>query len=552
MGLFFRITAVACALLCVLSLAGCQGVGAAPSPPPPQPEPQPQPPPPQPDPVQIAVTLDGSGTGTATSTPTGINCGDNAKDCNFTFPAGSQVTLTATADSGFGFAGWSGACTGTGSCIITTEGNHSVTATFVAGLQSINHIIFMAQENRGFDHYFGKLNEYRMANGLPADVDVTPPDASNPSADGTGTVTPFHMQSMCIESSSPSWNESHVDWNLQNPVADTPTLDGFVSVAANHAVDNNLHDTQGLRAMAYYDSGDLPYYYFMASNFATSDRWFSSLMSRTQPNRMYMMAATSAGHVYSLPPGSPALPNKTIFELLQEHGISWKVYVTDPNPDPIDGTLFNMFAFSWQNLDKIVPISEFMTDVANGTLPAVAMIDPGYISGRDEHPAESVPSGSVQEGSAYVASLINALMQSPSWKDSMFILTWDEGGSFYDHVAPQPAVSPDVIPPSDLHDGDVCTQVTGPNCDFVFTGYRVPLIVASPFTKKNFVSHTVADHTAILKFIEIRFGLPSLTNRDAAQMDMTEFFDFVNAPWMIPPTPPVQPTDGLCYLDHLP
>jgi phospholipase C len=115
--------------------------------------------------------------------------------------------------------------------------------------------------------------------------------------------------------------------------------------------------------------------------------------------------------------------------------------------------------------------------------------------------------------------------------------------------------SPDGIRPSvniDLQPGDVCTNGDGPTCDFVFTGYRVPLIVISPFSKKNYVSHTVADFTAILKLIQTRFGLPSLTRRDAAQMDMTEFFDFVNGPWMTPPTPPAQPDTMPCYMDRLP
>jgi phospholipase C len=86
----------------------------------------------------------------------------------------------------------------------------------------------------------------------------------------------------------------------------------------------------------------------------------------------------------------------------------------------------------------------------------------------------------------------------------------------------------------------------------VYTGYRVPLIVVSPFTIKHYVSHTVADLTAILKLIETRFGLPSLTARDAHQMNMTEFFDFTNSPWLTPPTPPTQVTSGMCYLNSLP
>jgi phospholipase C len=120
--------------------------------------------------------------------------------------------------------------------------------------------------------------------------------------------------------------------------------------------------------------------------------------------------------------------------------------------------------------------------------------------------------------------------------------------------------SPDGIKPSmsiDLLPGDICTDPTqtGPNCDFVYTGYRVPMMVISPYSKKNYLSHATADYTAILKLIEKRFNLSPLTARDAAQIDMdTEFFDF-SAPWLTPPAAssiPVQPDTMPCYMDHLP
>jgi phospholipase C len=137
--------------------------------------------------------------------------------------------------------------------------------------------------------------------------------------------------------------------------------------------------------------------------------------------------------------------------------------------------------------------------------------------------------------------------------DSVFILTFDEFGGFYDHVPPQPTVSPDGIKPVDLFSYDICAPPkTGPTCDFVYTGYRLPLVVVSPYTRQNYVSHTVADLTAILKLIETRFNLSPLTQRDAAQMDMTEFLDFSDPPWMTPPTPPVQATNGACYVNKLP
>jgi phospholipase C len=369
---------------------------------------------------------------------------------------------------------------------------------------------------------------------------------------------------MCIENPSPSWDESHVDFNLGQPSSGTPTLDGFVNSAATDArtLSPPFHDTDGKRAMGYYDGGDLNYYYFMASNFATSDRWFSPAMTRTQPNRMYLLAATSHGHVYPLSTtSSPLLTDKTIFQLLQEHGISWKIYV-HPGPEGCTATqcllslsYINMFTFQDQLVSQfpqnLAPISQYFTDVANGSLPQVAMIEPASAVFLDEHPTETSPVN-IQTGAAYAASLVNALMSSPSWKDSALIFSHDEFGGLYDHVPPQSAVPPDSILPSDLQPNDVCTSGGGATCDFSHTGYRVPLIVISPFTRKNFVSHTVADYTAILKFIETRFKLPSLTARDAAQMDMTEFFDFANPPWRTPPTPPQQNTSGPCFLDHLP
>lgn len=446
-------------------------------------------------------------------------------------------------------------------------------------MSQLHHVVVMVQENRSFDHYFGQLSAYWAANGFPPQpFDGLALTASNPGCDpvfppptvctgdqNSPTVPVYHLQTVCIEDPSPSWNESHVDFNLGQPASSTATLDGFVNSAATDARTRMLlppfHDTDGKRAMGYYDGNDLNYYYFMASNFATSDRWFSPVMTRTQPNRMYLLAGTSHGHVYELgKTSSPPLPDKTIFQLLQESGITWKIYV-HPGQDGCTATqcllsrsYINMFTFQNDVVSKfpqnLVPDSEYFTDVAKGTLPQVALIEPPSEVFLDEHPTETSPVN-IQAGAAYVASLINALMKSQAWKDSAFILTYDEFGGLYDHVSPQPAVSPDGIPPSDLQPGDVCTS-GGANCDFNRTGYRVPLIVISPFAKKNFVSHTVADYTAILKLIEIRFNLPSLTKRDAAQMDMTEFFDFANPPWMTPPMPPTQNTSAACYLDHLP
>ena len=517
-------------------------------------------------------------------------------------------------------------------------------------ITAINHVVFMLQENRSFDSYFGQMGAYRAANGYgaAADVDGLPPGATNPADDGS-TVASFHFHTSCVENVTPDWLESHGDYHLYDAGSNVFLGNGFVHSGAgmasfsglvttstqtagtfmvqptdttnyylfgststtsvpgwglplasilvtvngsqttanaatvptaagvtftadkttinkgdtvtltwsvpnvNQVMINSWYDQLGRRAMGYYDATDLPYYYFMASNFATSDRWFAPMSGNSNPNRVYAVAATTHGHAHD--PGSfDSSQVKNIFQLLDAAGVSWKIYTHDIDPmTKTPSTVLNRFQpFAGQHAANIVPDTQFVTDAQNGTLPAVSFIEDA--SGLDEHPGATqqgnIHSGNnVQYGAQYAAQMMNALMASPNWKDSVFFLTYDEGGGFYDHVSPQTAVSPDGIPPQDLEPKDI--QYINPPADFTRTGFRVPLIVASPFARKNYVSHNVADYTAILKFIETRFKLPNLTARDAAQMDMTEFFDFVTPPWTTPPTPPKQPSTLPCDYTNL-
>ena len=418
---------------------------------------------------------------------------------------------------------------------------HSANPVPKADMTVVNHIVFMLQENESFDRYFGQLNAYRQSQGLGADVDGTPPNASSLSNDGSTTFTPFHMLSMCTEELSAFWNQSHYDWNLKDPTSGTPLMDGFANSAGGpgHGM---IFDTEGKRAMGYYDQQDFPYYYFMATQFAISDRWFSPVMTHTPANRMYAMGATSRG-VINWPLKGIGAP--TIFDELQQAGVSWKNYV----PDYRQGSSLVPFPiYAKQIGTNIVPLSEYFTDLQNGNLPQVVFIDASSGKALDEHPGAHI---NVQAGAAFVANIINALMNSSAWKDSVFFLTYDEAGGFYDHVPPVATVSPDGIPPMFVP-YDICATKTGPNCDFVFTGFRVPNIVISPFSKPHYVDHTPIDTTAILAFIEKRFGLPPINKRDAAQPDISFFFDFAGAPNMNPPTPPAQPKNGPCYVNPLP
>jgi len=545
----------------------------------------------------LTVKLAGTSTGTVASSPSGISC---PSTCTASFASGTVVKLTATPAKGAYFAGWSGACKGTSACRLTMNANLTATATCNLNqtVKVLNHIIFMAQENRGLDHYFGEMREYWRQNkfadvsfdGLPqfnptsGNPPLYGPPPTNPGCDpnfpspddctedsNSPNIASYHLITQCIENPSPSWNEGHVDWNLTDPISVTPTLNGYVYTGAHGARNNNppFHDTNGIRSMGYYAHSDLNYYYFMATMFATSDRWFAPVMTRTQSNRDYLIAATSQGYIYPIGTDQhdqallSAIP---IFEELQDAGISWKIYVnpqntpcqSNPTPQCLLGYSY-VQNFQWgqtipQNYpNSLVPISQYFTDVQNGTLPQVAMIEPASPAGLDEHGSDSDQYPiDIQLGAQYVESLINPLMTSVSWKDSAFILTYDEAGGTYDHVAAQKTVNPDGIKPVDLLPGDICTGTTGPNCDFIYTGYRVPLIVISPYARKHYVNHNVADHTAILKLIETRFGVKSLIKRDAAQINMTQFFNFNNPPWMKPPTPPQQSTSGACYLNKLP
>jgi phospholipase C len=413
----------------------------------------------------------------------------------------------------------------------------------------INHIVFMLQENRSFDHYFGSLNSYRTAKGLGADVDGIPAGFTNPSWDATGTVAPFHASTVCFEGLSPSWNASRRDVNRYNPspTAASSPMDGFVYSAAHYAQDSNAAggnytDTAGLRAMSYYTDADLPYYYFMATQFATSDKFFSPILSRTPPNRIATFAASALGIADGIPTGT-TFSHDTIFSLLQNAGISWKIYETSGNTYL---AYFSAF-YKQYKASNIFPIDQYFTDLKNGTLPQFAFIETGVETNNDAAGTSSLdehPNANIQKGAQYVSTLINGLMKSSSWKDSVFILTFDEGGGTFDHVAPQTAAVPDDTPPMLTPTDDVDT--------YSRTGFRIPIIVVSPFTKKGYVSHTIMDTTAVLRFVEERFNLPQLSARDAAQPSMDEFFDFGGAPNATPPSNvPTQPTNGACLVHSI-
>ncbi len=520
------------------------------------------------------------------------------------------------------------------------NGTGSTTVTLVPAdnVKAVQHVVFMLQENHSFDNYFGMLNPYRQANGWNYGDDgklyqvdgIDDKLSTISNQDDEGTANPlFKLTSTCIDDESSSWLESYGDVSRWSFATSRPiVMDGFVHTAEGYAKNCKqsgacsglFTDLTGRRAMGYYDQEFLNYYYYMASQFAVSDRWFSPISSKSVDNRIATFTGgTTQGLVFD-PGGDDNLGQinvNNIFEELDQAKVTWKIYYTVTQGfctagDPCDGpenanypaTYFSSLAYSYQYLygnpsgaactgttqpssmvndptdsfcidtSHIAPLSTYYSDLTNGTLPSFAFIEAGY-GNSDEHPGsgQSILSGQIQ-----VAKVINAFMASPEWNNSVFFLSYDEGGGPYDHVPPVPghsndntdptlqAVTPDIDQIAVAADGYAPCVPTGGvpslHCDLFADdpganagdaaaageqgfaaqlGFRVPNIIISPFTRKHYVSHTPMDHTAVIKFVENRFIGPAahLTARDAAQPNLLEFFDFTNIPWATPPTPPV-------------
>jgi phospholipase C len=438
-------------------------------------------------------------------------------------------------------------------------GTPPVTATATVtvstgGISNLNHIIYMLQENRAFDNYFGQLAEYRVNHQPPIpgaqlsdvnDLHTLPSGYTikNPQGQSFG---PFHARTECIENLSPSWDETHYDMHLvgndwMNLTQNSQYLmDRFLDTTLSGG-SGDQYDPTHSRPLGYYDQTDLPFYYELATQFASSDTWYSPIPANTVPNRMYLFAATSYGHAFPpTDPNDPAWQRPTFFRALTQAGISWRYYYQDNS----------VFLANWadwsdpQIQGNVRNIQEYYNILSNPNadqqLPQVVFIERASATGLDEH-----PDNNVQTGAADVQNIITALLNSAAWPDSAFILTYDEGGGLFDHVGPILATPPDDLTPQDLGTQDQQGL-------FNVTGFRVPLIVISPWSKPHNISHTPMDYTAMLKLIETRFNVPALTQRDATAGDMADpnsgFFDFTSPQLLTVPPLPTQPTNGVCNM----
>src|SRR5262245_1037976 len=344
-------------------------------------------------------------------------------------------------------------------------------------IPEIEHIVVVMMENHSYDNYLGMLER---GDGFRIGRDGQP---TNASPDGHGNlVRAFRMPSTCQLDRVPSqaWNASHISRGLHH------RNDGFVLAS-------------GPVAMGYWTEEDLPFYYGLARIFPVCDRWFASCLAQTYPNRKFLMCGTAVGQISTdiAQIGKAPPPNGTIFERLNAHGISWRNYYTDLPQVALFPPVYN------GNREKIVPITQFYSDAAAGALPAVSLVDPGFVSDESEE-----NNADIRVGEAFVARVVNAVMAGPGWPKTLLVWLYDEGGGYYDHVPPPRAIPPDDIPP----------QITVPPDQpggYDRYGFRVPAVIVSPYARQRYVSHRVHDHTSVLKLIETKWNLPALTFRDA-------------------------------------
>ncbi len=343
----------------------------------------------------------------------------------------------------------------------------------------IEHVVVIMQENHSFDSYFGML---------------TKPQFYGSEVDGITAETGFFRGSI-----------GYHPFHISPEGVLRPPVPGHSWPAMRAKWNSGLNDRFTASTMCYYDETELPYYYGLANSFAIADRYFSPMLGPTFPNRFYLFAGTSFGLILNQkPPRGTLWQQRTVFDLLDDAGVTWKYYT--------DGRGYlRFFAASARTPSRQASLAQFATDLAANALPQVVFLESDEHS--DEHPRQDV-----RVGQAWVAARIDAIMASPAWPSTAIFLTYDEAGGFYDHVPPPAAVPPDAIPPK--------LRQNPNNYAFDRLGFRVPFILVSPYARRHFVSHTVYDHTSILKFIETRFGLPALTARDAAASDMTDLFDF--------------------------
>jgi phospholipase C len=425
--------------------------------------------------------------------------------------------LAAAAASGAGLV--SAGCSRGGSSSIVTRS--SAVAPAGSDIGAIEHVIFLMMENRSFDHYYGTYPGVRgfddhPANDLGAFSQAYP---ANTSSAPVGRLLPFHLDTVHTDLADCTFDLTH-NWAPQHQCRNGGRMDSFVRV---HTEPENEGPAQGTLTMGYYTRDDLPFYYALADAFTLCDGYHCSVMGPTHPNRLMQMSGTldpagNAGgpviRTNSSPSAIFSVSWDTMPEVLEDAGLSWKYY----NPP---GVLYSIDTMRKIGLttDSVLPYfsqyqnphsslyekaflqtfpNDFADDVRSGTLPQVSWISTPV--GYDEHPPAPP-----YLGEWFTQQVLSTLISNPSvWSKTVLFHMYDENDGFFDHVDP-PVAPPgtageylSVNPlPSDAG------GIAGP----IGLGFRVPLLVLSPFSRGGHICSQTFDHTSQLRFIEERFGV---------------------------------------------
>jgi len=284
------------------------------------------------------------------------------------------------------------------------------------------------------------------------------------------TVQPFHITgadvNLCHSTAC-----AHADY-------DNGKMDGFLQAEGSN------------QTYGYFDQSDIPYYWSLAQNYTLFDNYFTSEMGPSLPNHLYLVAGQDDGVADSIVNQSTNLKIGSIANELEAANDSWSYYSPYVVGNENALGLVSSIAGNSTMLANLKSTQQFLTDLQNGKMPDVSYITAD--DGQNEHPPFDVA-----DGMRWVQSIISAVQASPYWGSTAILLTWDDYGGWYDHVVP-------------------------PQVDKYGDGFRVPLLMISPFARQGFVDHTFSDHTSIMKFIERVFDLPPVTQRDAGASDLLE------------------------------
>jgi phospholipase C len=447
-------------------------------------------------------------------------------------------------------------------------------------IDDVEHIVFMMQENRSFDHYFGALRGVRgfsdpRAVKLPSGKSVWhQPDPNNPD----GYVLPFHpgapnLGLQFLQDLAHDWTSTHAAWN-------NGKYDQWVP-------------NKGTTTMAHLTRSDIPFHYALADAFTVCDAYYCSLLGPTDPNRYHMWTGWVGNDGNG---GGPVIDNaeagygwSTYPERLQNAGISWKIYQdVGAGLDAADfwgwgddayignyGDNSLLYFHQYQNAPDGSPLADrartgtnikesgtlfdiFRQDVLNDQLPQVSwIVAPEAYT---EH-----PNWPANYGAWYISQMLDALTANPEvWSKTAFFIMFDENDGFFDHMVPP-------TPPQSREEGistvGTTNELFAGNSDYPAgpygLGVRVPMIVISPWSKGGWVNSEVFDHTSLIRFIERRFGRhdPGLKEsnitpwRRAVVGDLTSAFNFTSpndATVPLPGTTAYIPPDDARHPDYVP